>query len=431
MWAAAIDEDDDPRTLEVVATRTGQRRRLDSWDHELQGGKRRIAIRRVELDDLPERLRQPAELQRAGAPVASATLGTLPRALPGLEDRPFTILLGSCFAQKRDGGGTVGRTYSLLPGAIRPDLKILCGDQVYLDAPSFWTIFPAVTEGELKRRLLATYLEAWTQEPGFHTLLADGPNLFSADDHDFWNNAPKGSVTAPATLIPRLRRIWLAEATALYRAFQRPAEPRLTFVEMDGLSVCVTDARTNRTETDERFMAADDLADIRTWVGSLRAPGCLVLGQTLFAARAGSISRHMDLGLPDYAQYAELLDILGSARHSIVVLTGDVHFGRVAVCELAGGQEIIEVVASPLALVAPVPSNAWKAAPGRFPADPLPGRRPMSVTTVDDYQYNGNHFATIAFSRAGGHVQVHVQAWPTTNTGLPPVPLFSFERQVS
>ena len=101
-------------------------------------------------------------------------MGTLPKQVPSLEERPFTILLGSCFAQKKDGAGNVGRTFALLPSDVRPDLKLLCGDQVYLDAPSFWTVFPAVTEGELKRRLLESYLAAWTQEPGYHTLSPTG-----------------------------------------------------------------------------------------------------------------------------------------------------------------------------------------------------------------------------------------------------------------
>src|SRR4029079_8650486 len=46
MWAAAIDEADDPATLEVLAA-TGERQVLGSWDYELQGGKRRVKIRRV------------------------------------------------------------------------------------------------------------------------------------------------------------------------------------------------------------------------------------------------------------------------------------------------------------------------------------------------------------------------------------------------
>ena len=429
LWAAAVDESDDPAMLQVVA---GSRRRtLGQWDHQVQGGNRRVSIRRVAFDNLPERTRQPVELQRGGKTVATATLGTLPRRVPSLEERPFTILLGSCFAQKKDGAGTVGRTFALLPADVRPDLKVLCGDQVYLDAPSFWTVFPAVTEGELKRRLLESYLAAWTQEPGYHTLLAGGPNAFTADDHDFWNNAPKGSITAPATMIPTLRRRWLEQATGLYRAFQRPDTPRLTAFDMDGLSIRVADVRTNRTDDDQRFMTVEELAEVRDWARTLRGPGCLVLGQVLFAARAGRISKHMDLGLPDFTQYRDLLDALRQTTHSIVILTGDVHFGRVAICELLNGQEIVEVVASPLALIAQVPPNEWRAAPVRYPAEAAPGLVQQSVRTETAYQFNGNHFATIGFSRSGGRVRMRVQAWPTENKGRPPAPARTYEHWIS
>ena len=302
MWAAAIDEPDDPAKLEIVVA-TGERQVLGIWDYDLDGGKRRVHIRRVEFTGLGVRSRRLAELRRAGGTVARAMMGTLPKQVPSLEERPFTILLGSCFAQKKDGAGNVGRTFALLPSDVRPDLKLLCGDQVYLDAPSFWTVFPAFTEGELKRRLLESYLAAWTQEPGYHTLLADGPNAFTADDHDFWNNAPKGSVTAPATLIPGLRKRWLDEATRLYRAFQRP-DSGLIEMDMEGLSIRVGEVRVDRTDTDERFMTATDLDKIRTWASDLKSPGCLVLGQVLFTAPAGTISRHMDLGLPDFQQYS-------------------------------------------------------------------------------------------------------------------------------
>ena len=430
VWAAAVDERDDPAALEVVAA-SGPRSSLGRWDYWLEGGKRRVGIRRVRLRGLGPRARERIELQRAGKTVASAMVGTLPDRLPSLEERPFTILLGSCFAQKRDGAGSVGRTYSLLPGDARPDVKILCGDQVYLDAPSFWTIFPAVSTGELRRRLLAAYLESWGQEPGFRTLLADGPNAFTSDDHDFWNNAPNGSITAPSTLIGPLRRAWLEEARRLYRAFQRPRYPRLTIMEMDGLSICVADVRVHRGEGSETFMYPADLKAVREWASNLKGPGCLALGQLLFAPPASRIGRHMDLGLPDYRQYPELVDALARAPFSIVVLTGDVHFGRVAVCELQGGREIVEVVASPMALVAPVPRNDWRPAPALFPAEAIPGHVQRPIRTEAAYQFNGNHFATIGFNRAGGRVRLNVQAWPTDNRGRLPAAVRSYVHWIS
>jgi hypothetical protein len=434
MWAAAIDEPDDPKALEVV-TASGRRLTLDQWDDQLQGGKRRVNVRRVTFDGLPERSRERVELRRIGSAqvVANATLGTLPTSLPGPEQRPFTVLLGSCFAQKRDGAGSVGRTFSLLPADLRPDLKLLCGDQVYLDAPSFWGIFAGFSESALKRRLLEAYLSAWTQQPGFHSLLANGPNVFSADDHDFWNNAPNGSIIAPATLIKKNRDMWLAEATRLYRAFQRPASPGLIELDLGDLSICVGDVRTNRTPTDgtnARFMTTDDLNGIARWAGKLTTPGCLVLGQVLFQGKAGKISKHMDLGLPDFDQYGDLLAALAGSGQSIVILTGDVHFGRVAVCELLNGKQIVEVVASPMALIARIPPNNWKTAPLSYPDWPTPGRVQRPISTNGTYKYNGNHFATIEFSRLGGTVVMRVKAWPTDNNGKLPTPIRTYEHRI-
>ena len=432
MWAAAIDERDEAAALEVV-TASGMRIGLGSWDGQVEGGKRRVAFRRVQITGLIARSRQRVELRRTGSTdaVASAILGTLPVALPGPEQRPFTVLLGSCFAQKRDGAGNVGRTFSLLPADLRPDLKLLCGDQVYLDAPSFWGLFAGFSEGALKRRLLDAYLSAWTQEPGFHSLLADGPNVFSADDHDFWNNSPNGSITAPATLVPANRKMWLREATKLYRAFQRPATPGVIEMKLNDLSICVADARANRTPTNEQFMDATDLDAIAQWARGLRNPGCLVLGQLLFARKAGTFSKHMDLGLPDFDQYAGLLHALSGSGQSIVILTGDVHFGRVAVCELLNGKEIVEVVASPMALVAPVPPNEWKSAPQAFPDWPTPGRVQRPISTDTSYKFNGNHFATVEFSRVGGKVHMRVKAWPTENKGRLPAPVRTYEHRMS
>ena len=430
MWAAAVDEDEDPGALEVV-TAGGRRAALGSWDHRLTGGRRRVDIRRVRLEGLAPRTRQRVELRRGGTTLATATVGTLPDRLPGPEERPFTVLIGSCFAQRRDGAGSVGRTFDMLPAGARPDLKILCGDQVYLDAPSFWTVFPAVSTGELRRRLLQSYLDSWGQDPGFRTLLAGGPNAFTSDDHDFWNNAPNASITAPATLVAPLRRRWLTEARALYRAFQRPETPRLTVMTMDGLSICVADVRVDRTEGDEAFMSPADLQAVRDWATSLRSPGCLALGQLLFAAPASRIGRHMDMGLPDYRQFPALVDALSGAPHSIVILTGDVHFGRVAVCELGDGREIVEIVASPLALVGPIPKNDWRRAPELFPAEAIPGSIQRPIRTEAAYQYNGNHFATVEFSRSGGRVRLKVQAWPTENRGRLPSPVRSYVHWVS
>ena len=423
MWVAAVDEPSDAATLAVVAS-NGARTQLVGWDGEVHGGNHTVRYARVPLTNLAIRSRQRVDLRRGNAVLASATATTLPDRLPGLADRPFTLLLGSCFARGADGAGTVGNAYSLLPADARPEVKILCGDQVYLDAPSFWTIIPATTEDEIKRRLIEIYLAAWTQAPGFHDLLANGANLFTSDDHDYWNNAPHWSVTVPASLNEGLRTTWWNAAHELYRAFQRPMPPGTTGVTMDGLSILVADTRTDRdADPSGRFMSVDDLQRISDWAAALRTPGCLVVGQLLFSGKAGWKGRFSDYGLPDFSQYPDLLAALDRAQHTIVILTGDVHFGRVAVCEVAPGREIVEVVASPLSLVAPIPRNDWHRAPDLYPSEAIPGRVQKGIRTEGAYALNSNHFATVEFNRgaSSGWTRMRVRAWPTALNGTLPV----------
>ena len=68
---------------------------------------------------------------------------------------------------------------------------------------------------------------------------------------------------------------------------------------------------------------------------------------------------------------------------------------------------------------------------GLYPAVAAPGFVQRSITTEKGYTFNGNHFATIGFSRSGGRVRMRVQAWPTENKGRPPVPVRTYERWIS
>src|SRR4051794_40675162 len=74
-------------------------------------------------------------LRRHGRPVDTAATATLPAQLPLGGAAPFVLMLGSCFAQREDHGGRLAQTYRKLPTDARPNVKILAGDQVYLDDP--------------------------------------------------------------------------------------------------------------------------------------------------------------------------------------------------------------------------------------------------------------------------------------------------------
>jgi hypothetical protein len=201
--------------------------------------------------------------------------------------------------------------------------------------------------------------------------------------------------------------------------------PGTACIELDGLSILVADTRTDRDADPTpagRFMSDDDLQAVSRWAAALDSPGCLVLGQLLFTGNAGWKGRFTDYGLPDFPQYADLLRALDQATHSIIVLTGDVHFGRVAVCEVTPDREIVEVVASPLSLVAPIPKNDWHRAPDLYPAEAIPGRVQRPIRTDGGYALNSNHFATVEFNRgaANGWTRMRVRAWPTALNGSLP-----------
>jgi hypothetical protein len=151
----------------------------------------------------------------------------------------------------------------------------------------------------------------------------------------------------------------------------------------------------------------------------------------MLSKKAGLFGRWMDWGLADFKQYPRLAEALLAARHSVVILTGDVHYGRVAICELTPGRDIVEVVASPLALVAPWPENKWKPAPDWFPDSAINtvARRP--VRTVEGFRLNANQFSTIGFARSGSYVRMQVRAWPVETNGLQPVPSHVFEHTIS
>lgn len=430
LWAAVIDQQElSPAGLTIVES-LGRVPpiALGKWDDQIGGRIRKVSYRRTIIGGLEPGRRYRFELRLGGRALVTAAGDTLPEELPGIDARPYTILLGSCFARQNDGGGEVGRAFGLLPSGSRPDLKVLCGDQVYLDGFGLQTIFTAVDREGLTDRFIDSYARAWGQHPGFGTLLRDGATLFSSDDHDYWNNAPNPSITAPQTFLPGVADTWWALARQLVEVFQRRlSAPERTFA-IGNVSLYLADTRIERSRDRSMFMSEADLRQVESWLANLKGPGLLVVGQLVFAGPAGWTGRFTDWGLPDFeVQYRRLVRAIRAARHSVVILTGDVHFGRVARAQLGAGPEIIEVVASPLTLIFPLPPNTWKAAPSRFPsagAADLPG---WPVSTDQGYITNEDHFATLEFARSGAFVRMTVRAWPIHTGGLAPRPTHKAE----
>lgn len=372
-----------------------------------------VRYQRVPVSGLQAWTRYPLQLRVSGEVRAEAQITTLPAALPSIEAPPFIVLLGSCFSRLQDASGRVGRTLTQLPDGARPSVKFLVGDQVYLDSPWYRFTLPR-TEGALDRGFFEHYAETWTQGgdvQGFNQLLRSGGTYFCSDDHEFWNNAPYSSSFAVNTWTGSGRAAWWNTAQALYHAFQSTKTRVLLRVGI--LEFLLLDTRLNRDRNRGAFLSAEDFAAFESWVGGLAAPGVIVVGQPIFADRAGIAGHFADWNLPDFDQYADLCRVLLNSRQSIVVLTGDVHYGRIASATLPSGAELVEIIASPMALVDPSAGGRWNAAPGRFPAIPIEGLASVPVVTDTSWNRFANHFVTLEFNHAGGGVRLRVRAWET------------------
>jgi hypothetical protein len=168
-------------------------------------------------------------------------------------------------------------------------------------------------------------------------------------------------------------------------------------------------------------MRQGDFGELQQWIQELQGPGVLVVGQPIFHKPEGWFSgRFGDRALSNYNQYKDLVRILFQSVHSILVLTGDVHYGRVALCELKSGPqpvELIEVIASPSSLVSAITAGKPEDAPVRFPPESIKGvvqsatRTLYKTPTLNQKEVSEDHFATLHFTERAGRVRVQVRYW--------------------
>jgi hypothetical protein len=426
VWVGAIDEDIAGARM-ILDFEAGQRE-LGQWQRWVsQDRQHRVDYQRVTLPGLMPRSTYKLRLLGSNQePLADAEITTLPDHLPVMGEKPFTVFLGSCFYIGRDPGGTVGSSFIRIPAGARPEIKFLCGDQVYLDAPASHYALTRHSVEELETELFEKYEKTWTQTPrGFRDLLKSGVNYFSSDDHEYWNNAPDRAPAVLDTYFPpfRNRRAdWLRIARELFQVFQTP-DLALSF-KVGPLSFLNLDTRYDRQSDQSTFITATNLAKVRRWVNNLTGPGVMVIGQPLLASKAGVKGQFFDWGLPDFQQYADLINIITRSKHTIVILTGDVHFGRVASCTLASGIQLIEVISSPLALVDDLVGHKWGEPPKFFPDFDVPLVVRSRQIEVQDFKYAENQFMTLEFSAEGATVNMKINAWPVTGGEPPFNPIF-------
>ena len=293
---------------------------------------------------------------------------TLPSRLPSADEGAFTIGLGSCFYNDRDGG-RAGAAYRALyergdPG-VRPDVTVLAGDQVYLDIGfDSLSLIPA----EIRERIADDYALHWQ---ALGSILSRGGTWMLPDDHEYWNDYPFVDSPIPALLalkLERVRNVWRAAARDAVENIQRsPVVESFTLGE--DLTVCLADLRSHRST--KGFLPDPDFRKLLRWARARSCPGVLAISQPLIVSESGA-----ERNLRSFPrQYAQLLEALGAAAHDVVVLSGDVHFGRIASVPIGTrGARLIEIVSSPLSNLTGlngIATNAATARPAEFP----PGRR--------------------------------------------------------
>ncbi len=376
-------------------------------------------LRRIEvIDGVRE---QSWQLLRTGQ------FDTLPDQLPTLSQKPFTIGFGSCFYNHRDGGQAAGSYKALYERgdeAVKPDITFLTGDQVYLDI-GFDSL--SIVKSEIRQRVADDYALHWQ---ALGSILNRGATWMLPDDHEYWNDYPFHDSLIPTLLALKIRQVRETWTKVAIDGVQRVQQsPRVdTFSIGSQLSFCLADLRSYRD--DDLFLPKADFQRLTEWAKSLTCPGVLALPQPLIIEK-NSTERNL---LSFKAQYQQLIQALGESGHDVVLLSGDVHFGRIATVSLGpNGGRLVEIIASPLSnltglngIATAIPSFK----PKRFP-DPalfsIPGwsastvkhDRSFAVSTKEGRWFSAypksrtrEHFMTASFNQTDNQeVQLRVNAW--------------------
>ncbi|MDT4329161.1 alkaline phosphatase D family protein [Methylomonas sp. MED-D] len=277
-------------------------------------------------------------------------------------EEELVIALSSCYFPSDQFVGYPIRMKNFIKNNI-PHLKIFCGDQIYADVPAaFNSIAP-------KLLYQIRYKEAF-QICRLGNLLKTGANVFTCDDHEYWNGYPEA--------MPYLTRSWSENksnwAKCGQEAFWRNqgvmnmiGESPLEFercwasYKLAGIDLFISDTRTDRTNRDSNkphTLSAPQKLALISWINTVERIGLLVIGQPLMLR-----STKFDNALEDYSlEYNELLDVLvkniNERAVSFIILTGDIHWGRLVywVSPKNSQAKLIEFVSSPLARVGGIKS---------------------------------------------------------------------------
>lgn len=380
---------------------------------------------------------------------ASAELRTktLPSSVPNLLDSTFNVLLASCFYRGEDKTGQVGVVTSQLNGATRPDLTLLLGDQVYLDLPTLVN-FPD-NRAALARRFEGDYRANWQGETGYSQLLRVAPSASIPDDHEYWNNFPHPSPVVQNSWTQSGRDNWTEAAAALHQAFQFSYEPATyhhggpaelgdaSVINVEPLSFFMADGRSKRDPDRAAVLTARAREQLDHWVSDTinrRRIGVFTTGQSMLGVAVGGLKGKIaDYQMANYGDFSYITNTLGRLAEAglpVIMITGDVHWGRVAAARDArtGRESLFEIICSPTSLVSTVGKNqllalqqaitghadAW---PRHASAEPVPeflwfGNFGSRFVCSRVHEQRGNHFVLLSFTRSGAGVNLRTTYYP-------------------
>jgi hypothetical protein len=382
---------------------------------------------------------------RLGEAEAECASLPLPTRVPEFGEGVFRILLSSCYSAPQDAGRRLSARVRGLP---RPDLVVLAGDQVYLDLPVTEDL-PG-KESALRAVLGAKYQRNFAALPdwwssGLAELLAAGPVVCLADDHEFWNNYPYSQAHLPDTWQEAGRRRWERVARDLYADYQCSDEQiatRAIRLDVAPLRLLFVDLRSQRSEAhgkdDECLFDSESRQVFEAWVEALiedrgagrPAVGLLSSGQILFQKTPGWFDREfVDAEMPNYRDFERIhaaLHRLAEAGVPVLYISGDVHWGRVARAVQTARPELpplIEVIASPSVQI-PGGRHATPDKPRTFGPASARNRYTVSRTfPAIDGMALGNHVAMLEFTVRGGRLSLDVTVYPVPGDGFPSAPM--------
>jgi hypothetical protein len=408
---------------------------------------------------------------------ATAEFKTLPNSLSS-NGKPFTVLLGSCYWYGKDKKKQVAKNYETVykyGKDASPDLKLLVGDQVYVDQDGWENPFTSPGETSIslaKEQINKVYYKSWHQ---LQTLLSYGANVFMSDDHEFWNDYPRKPLKNWAGLQDYLSvgNVKLV-ATDYFKAVQNN-KATFEFDIGEQLSFFVADMRINRDSKGKSLMKPHDFQQLIQWIKNLQTPGVLVINspllwgplsktdvdgffvfnwfktvaevlstiflgpiglaagwltfsglETLAIKWAGKISDH---NIPSYSDARILSAAISQSPHDLLILSGDIHMGRICnyrVHRKDGNDpvNVHEVTSSPMSILGNKKEPDYKDVynnPTRFPIypEPLTHVYPAKVIYKRNVPFpdskNEEHFTTLEF-RSGnekGSIDVSVSTWLT------------------